>query len=1201
MAKTRTDTESVLRLVINGQQAMTSTKELRDSFRKLNTELQNMREADNPRVYKEKTAQVQALKRAWDESRKSVSGNTQEVKGLKSSMQDIAKGVFAGNLYTRGFDLAVKGITNFVKHNAELSDVMAGVVKTTGLTEEAVDRLNEKFKRIDTRTANTALLGLAEVAGRLGYTMEHEVEGFVRAADKIGVALGDELGGVEDAVRSIGKLVDIFGVGDNFELEDALLKVGSAINELGMAGTANERTMIDFAQRLAGIAPAAGISLDAILGLGAAVDELGQPLEASSTAIGQFIVKMGADIPKFAKIAGMSVGDFAKLLREDANEAFLTVLENAASTTGGIEELAANMDMLGIAGARGIAALGVLANNTDKVRDRQRLSNAAFDDGVSILEEFDNVNNTLGANLDKIGNRLRVLWENSDLRDFFTDLTAVMADGRTELDRLMGDFEQARSTVTALERDTVPLINRYEELSSKTNLTDAEHRELHSILRQLSDQYPIAVSEMDAYGNALSLNTDVLRANVEEHRNYLRYINQKAIAEAKDHQEGLKRRKERLEAEIREKRVTEWLGAGGTGGGGGQLITRDLSNEELRAKRDELGRLTSDISAINTQLTQLGDETTKVFQDYERAFSQSALDSADKIQARIEELTAARSEAVAGSQAYIEAEQGIAMLQKRLQAMNAQGVSETGGTGAGKVDDAKKKADQQREQARKEYEKLLADFGALDAQRLLDQLGAAEREIAVSEAKYDKLITQAEDFIKREGTTAEQRAEAEEKIRLLREQREQASLDIQSKQTEAALVKIHNLRESMEARRATELDRERVRINKFYDDLIRQHAGQGEVIAELEAARDRDLTDAKLREAERLKAERERLEREYSQFGLDERDIRLADINAKYDQEIEALKGRFNAEMQLTEEFQAAMAAIEEGRRHEEKKLDEATWKERVGYAIESAQIVSDTLFQIMSNNIRAESDARMNEYRKQRESELNNRRLTESQKKAINDKYDALERREKLRSWQAQKRADMGQAVIATALGVARSIPNWVQMAIAAGAGAAQVAVIAAQRPPQFGRGGLLPSGPSHAQGGIDLWDTRRQELVGNIEGGEPILSRETYRNNKPIVDELLYSSMRRNGASIQINPALMDADRIVRSGGMAMGHHTGGAGQREATTRVVVDTINMERMVKDLVQAVAKSDSKTVVLSNRMLEDHTDRVVRIRNEADA
>src|SRR5690606_19067877 len=116
---------------------------------------------------------------------------------------DLAKDAVGPLSIATAFYAITNGIKTAIQKNAELADAISNVQKTTGLSEEAVDRLNEKFKKMDTRTASNELLGLAEVAGKLGYSSERDVEGFVRAADKIGVALGEDLGGVEESVNSL--------------------------------------------------------------------------------------------------------------------------------------------------------------------------------------------------------------------------------------------------------------------------------------------------------------------------------------------------------------------------------------------------------------------------------------------------------------------------------------------------------------------------------------------------------------------------------------------------------------------------------------------------------------------------------------------------------------------------------------------------------------------------------------------------------------------------------------------------------------------------------------------------------------------------------------------------------------------------------------------------------------------------------------
>ncbi len=81
----------------------------------------------------------------------------------------------------------------------------------------------------------------------------------------------------------------------------------------------------------------------------------------------------------------------------------------------------------------------------------------------------------------------------------------------------------------------------------------------------------------------------------------------------------------------------------------------------------------------------------------------------------------------------------------------------------------------------------------------------------------------------------------------------------------------------------------------------------------------------------------------------------------------------------------------------------------------------------------------------------------------------------------------------------------------------------------PQFEKGTIIknagvPDGSSHADGGIGLWDKRTGEYLGEMEGKEPImiLSKLTYANNKDVIDQLMHSSLHKNGA------------RIFKSGGM-------------------------------------------------------------------
>lgn len=339
-----------------------------------------------------------------------VKGRMHEVRGgamqTGFSLSKMATGFNKYFMIVSTFALSISGIVMGIRKAylafAEFDDKIADVMKTTGLTKDEVKELNKELEKIDTRSSQEDLLNLSRIAGKLGINAKEDVLGFVRAADKINVALSEDLGGgAEEAIRELGKLTDIFKLKDVYGIEESLLKIGSTINALGAASTANEPYLVEFTKRLAGIAPSVNISIQNVLGLAASLDQLGQTSEVSSTVMSQMIPKMFKDTATFANIARMSLSDFSKLLKEDTNEALLRVLEGLKGNSGGFEELVKSLGDIGLEGKRTISVLGVLANNTDLIREQQVFANDEFEKGTSILNEFNVKNETARAGLDK--------------------------------------------------------------------------------------------------------------------------------------------------------------------------------------------------------------------------------------------------------------------------------------------------------------------------------------------------------------------------------------------------------------------------------------------------------------------------------------------------------------------------------------------------------------------------------------------------------------------------------------------------------------------------------------------------------------------------------------------------------------------------------------------------------------------------------
>ena len=307
-------------------------------------------------------------------------------------MQGIALGAVA----------AISGITFTVKkcveEYAKMDDEMTNVRKYTGQAAEEVERMNEDFKKMDTRTPRQKLNQLAEDAGRLGITSTAAVEEFVDGADKINVALGDDLG--DKAVSQIGKLAQMFGEDKTKGLRGAMLATGSAVNELAQNSSASAGYLVDFTARVAGVGKQAGFTQAQIMGLASVLDQNMQQDETAATAVQNLLAKMFQDSSKFAKIAGLNVKDFAKTLKEDANGALLQFLA-AMRAKGGFADLAPIFEEMKMDGSRATGVLTVLADKLDDIKTAQNLASEAYSEGTSVLNEFETQNESVQAQLDK--------------------------------------------------------------------------------------------------------------------------------------------------------------------------------------------------------------------------------------------------------------------------------------------------------------------------------------------------------------------------------------------------------------------------------------------------------------------------------------------------------------------------------------------------------------------------------------------------------------------------------------------------------------------------------------------------------------------------------------------------------------------------------------------------------------------------------
>lgn len=376
-----------------GSLKTSSVRDLEYSLKILNQEMRGMDRGSD--AFKQMQAQAKKLRMELEAVR--AEGQAQQswigrIADWFNKMQGIIL----------GFVAAISGVTFTVKkcveEYAKMDDEMTNVRKYTGQAADEVERMNEDFKRIDTRTPRQKLNQLAEDAGRLGITSTAAVEEFVDGADKINVALGDDLG--EKAVSQIGKLAQMFGEDKTKGLRGAMLATGSAVNELAQNSSASAGYLVDFTARVAGVGKQAGFTQPQIMGLASVLDQNMQQDETAATAVQNLLAKMFQDSAKFAKIAGLNVKEFAKTLKTDANTALLQFLQ-AMRAKGGFADLAPMFEEMKMDGSRATGVLTVLADKLDDVKTAQDLATQAYADGTSVINEFNTQNESVQAQLDK--------------------------------------------------------------------------------------------------------------------------------------------------------------------------------------------------------------------------------------------------------------------------------------------------------------------------------------------------------------------------------------------------------------------------------------------------------------------------------------------------------------------------------------------------------------------------------------------------------------------------------------------------------------------------------------------------------------------------------------------------------------------------------------------------------------------------------
>jgi len=506
--------------------------------------------------------QINSSLAAFGTSIDDLAGKPGAFKELGAGIMDVGKSVLKFLISPLGIAIVVlTALYKLFQSNKQtvidFNDGLLNVSKTTGLTGSALKSFSDDIISLSRslKTVSTdKLLEYASVAGQLGVKGSQNILAFSEALAKLETA--SDISG-EEGASQIARLLQLVDGGVK-----NIKAFGDEIVQLGNNFPATESEILANATRIAQSTGIYKLGRQEILAYATATKSVGVEAELVGSSIGRTLgvlekaIRSGKGVDEVLRLVGGTQTELSNRFREDASGVLMDFIGGLNRTSTTAADFNKSLEAVGITAQKDRDVIGSLASKgyatLAEAMNQVKEANGAMDaEFATAAEKLVNQTQRIGIAWDNLvlgieNGQGRIGKASVAVIGFIADVIDGMSTNSLASDKLVDSYYKLENQTKYTESAVKPLLKRYDELKSKTNLNKEEHTELRDIIQKVATLIPSAITEFNKYGEIIDINKSKITQFNDAQKQLVKDMNISTRNALGEEREELKRQRDQL-------------------------------------------------------------------------------------------------------------------------------------------------------------------------------------------------------------------------------------------------------------------------------------------------------------------------------------------------------------------------------------------------------------------------------------------------------------------------------------------------------------------------------------------------------------------------------------------------------------------------------------------------------------------------------